>query len=76
MLSTLGVTATSTLAAIGVADLMGLTLLVSSAEEDTVPTEALLANGAVLVEGALGLAATIDADVLLGTVNGGEAHSH
>lgn len=76
MLSALGVTSASTLTAIGVANLMGLTLFVSSAKEDTVTAKTLFADGAMFVKGALGFAATIDTDVLIRTVNGREAHSH
>lgn len=76
MLSTLGVTSTSTLTAIGVANLMGLTLLVSTAKEDTVTAETLLANSAMFVKGALRFAATIDTNVLIRTVDWRKAHSH
>lgn len=76
VLSTLGVTSTSTLAAISVADLMGLTLLISSAKEYTVAAKALLSDGAMFVKSTLRLAATVDTDVLIGTVDGRKAHSH
>ncbi len=70
MLRTLRITSAATLAAVVVADFMSLTLLVGSAEQHAVATEALLSDGAVLVEGALWLAATVDADVVIRAVHG------
>lgn len=70
------VVATSTLAPVRVANFVILAFLVGTAEENTVATEAFLPDGAVLVEGALGLTAAIDANVILRAIYWREAHSH
>ena len=76
MFRALGIASAATLTSVGVANLMALALLVASAQQNAMTAEALFSNGAILIKATFCLAAAIDADMVIRTVNWRETHAH